>query len=118
VIAATWPDVIGLLLFTYHVWAPAVILPICVGVFANHRSPRQSRNIFIAMVSATGLTLLYRLLPWLQGEFGWSILSTSWYRLMDQLDASVFGVAVSCLVYGSLCLSTRTGPKTDLKGVP
>ena len=106
-IAATWPDVIGLLLFTYHVWAPAVILPICVGVFTKRRSARQTRNIFIAMLSATSLTLLYRLLPWLPGAFGWTILSENWRRAMSQLDASVFGVGVSCVVYGSLWLKSR-----------
>jgi len=107
-IAVTWPDIIGLLLFTYHVWAPAVILPICVGVFSRNRSAGQTRNIFIAMVSATALTLLYRLLPFLNSRFGWAIFAERWYRGMAQLDASVFGVAVSCVVYGSLWLLSRS----------
>jgi SSS family solute:Na+ symporter len=110
-IAATWPDVIGLLLFTYHIWAPAVILPICVGVFTKSRSPRQARNIFIAMVSATGLTLLYRLLPWFESQFGWTILNENWRHAVAQLDASVFGVGVSCAVYGALSIFAGPDPK-------
>jgi SSS family solute:Na+ symporter len=107
VIAATWPDIIGLLLFTYHVWAPAVILPICVGVFSRIRSQRQARHIFVTMVGATVLTLLYRLLLYLKSQFGWAILDGRIYRGMDQLDPSVFGVAISCLIYGSLWSFSR-----------
>jgi len=111
-VAVFWPDIIGLLLFTYNVWAPAVILPICVGVFSKDRSALQSRDIFIAMVAATVLTLVYRLLPFINDRFGWSLLSESLYEIMGQLDASVFGVALSCVVYGSLRL-LRASPFSD-----
>ncbi|MEJ2244931.1 MAG: hypothetical protein P8Y80_02415, partial [Acidobacteriota bacterium] len=46
-IAIIWPDIIGLLLFTYHVWAPAIILPVCIGVFTKKRSSALTRNITI-----------------------------------------------------------------------
>ena len=98
----SWPDIIGLLLFTYHVWAPAVILPICLGVFSKHRSRRQTSNVFLTMVAATALTLLYRLLPVLKDGFGWVFFGERAYRFMGELAASVFGVLVSCLVYATL----------------
>jgi SSS family solute:Na+ symporter len=112
-IAVTWPDIISLLLFTYHVWAPAVILPICVGVFSKHRSALQSRNIFITMIAATGLTSLYRLLPYLQTRFEWKLLSQDLHRAMTSLDPSVFGVATSIVVYSGLVLLSRNAPRKE-----
>jgi len=90
VVAALWRDVIDLLLFTYHLWAPAIILPVCVGVFSRTRSPVQSRNILITMVVAVIATMGYRF---------------SHYRA--QVDPSVFGVAVSLATFGVLCLVAR-----------
>jgi SSS family solute:Na+ symporter len=90
VVAALWRDVIDLLLFTYHLWAPAIILPVCVGVFSRARGPTQSRNILITMVVAVVATMGYRLSPY-QASF----------------DPSVFGVAVSLLTFGVLRLVTR-----------
>ncbi len=107
IIAVIWPDIIGLLLFTYNVWAPAVILPVCVGVFSKHRSARQTKHIFVAMVTATALTLLYRLVPFLKTHFGVAFLGDRAYDFIGQLDASVFGVGVSCLTYGALWALSR-----------
>ncbi len=110
IIAVMWPDIISLLLFTYHVWAPAVILPICVGVFSKRRSKTQTRNIFVTMIAATGLTALYRILPYLQTRFDWDILSGGLHQAMTTLDPSVFGVAASVAVYGLLTLNPARWP--------
>jgi Na+/proline symporter len=106
-VAVIWPDIIGLLLFTYHVWAPAIILPVCVGAFSKKRSSRLTRNIFITMVTATGLTMGYRGLLFLNTRGWWSPLGENVYTYLDQLDPSVFGVAVSCVVFIVLILYGR-----------
>lgn len=98
-IAIAWPDIIGLLLLTYHVWAPAVILPICVGVFSEERSPRMTNNILLTMIATSGLTVVYRLLPFLKSKFGFAVFGQPVYDAMGQLDASVFGVLTSCVIY-------------------
>ncbi len=103
-VAVIWPDIIGLLLFTYHVWAPAIILPVCVGAFSKRRSPALTRNIFITMVAATGLTMAYRGLLFLNARGWWTPLGENVYTYLDQLDPSVFGVAVSCVVFVVLIL--------------
>lgn len=90
VVAATWRSVIDLLLFTYHLWAPAIIVPVCVGIFSKSRSPGQSRNIFITMLVSVAATLFYRFSP---------------YR--EQFDPSVFGVGVSLVAYSGLSLFSR-----------
>ncbi|MBN2242136.1 MAG: sodium:solute symporter family protein [Acidobacteria bacterium] len=109
-VAAMFPDIIGLLLFTYHVWAPAIILPVCVGVFSGKRSPVLTRNIFITMVAATGLTLVYRGLLFFNARGWWSPLGDGAYAFFDQLDPSVFGVAASCAVFAALTLCRRKEP--------
>ncbi|MBN2319326.1 MAG: sodium:solute symporter family protein [Acidobacteria bacterium] len=106
-IAVIWPDIIGLLLFTYHVWAPAIILPVCVGVFSKKRSPALTRNIFITMIAATGLTLGYRGLLFLNAKDWWSPLGDDVYSCLDQLDPSVFGVTASCIVFAVLTVYGR-----------
>ena len=101
-VAVLWPDIIGLLLFTYHVWAPAVIVPVCVGAFSRHASRRQNRIILATMVLATGATLAYRLPQALQHHFGLRVLPDALLDLTVRLDPAVFGVAVSLLVFGVL----------------
>ena len=78
------------MLFTYHLWAPAIILPVCVGVFSRTRGPTLSRNILITMVVSVIATMVYRLSP---------------YRA--QVDPSVFGVAVSLVTFGLLRIVTK-----------
>jgi solute:Na+ symporter, SSS family len=90
IVAATWRDVIDLLLFTYHLWAPAIIVPVCVGIFSKSSSPAQSRNILVTMVVAIAATLAYRFSP-----------------LKARFDPSLFGVAVSLAVFTVLSLGTR-----------
>jgi len=106
-VAILWSDIIGLLLFTYHVWAPAIILPVVVGVLSKNRSKRLSRDIFVTMLVATGATLAYRGLLFLNARLDWAPLGKAAYEFMDTFDPSVFGVAVSCLVFLGLNLFLR-----------
>jgi len=116
VIAVLWPDIIGLLLFTYHVWAPAIILPVCIGVFTRKRSPRLTRNICVTMVAATALTLGYRGLVFLNTRGWWSPFAGNVYAFLDRLDPSVFGVSASCVVFAILTLFNRKNPKPRTPG--
>lgn len=81
-IAVLWSDIISMLLFTYHVWAPAIILPVCVGVLTKKRSPQLTTSILVTMLVATAATLIYRLTPY-----------------ESEVDPAVFGVLVSCVVF-------------------
>ncbi len=110
-VAVLWSDIIGLLLFTYHVWAPAIILPVCVGALWKKRSRALNRNIFITMIAATVLTLLYRALLFLKSKLEWTLFDKSTYQFMDRFDPAVFGVFVSCVVFMLLLLFARALPK-------
>jgi Na+/proline symporter len=106
-VAILWSDIIGLLLFTYHVWAPAIILPVVIGALWKRRSKALTRQIFITMISATVLTLAYRGVMALKSQFDVSIFSESTYDYMNSFDAAVFGVLVSCVVFVVLRLAGR-----------
>jgi Na+/proline symporter len=106
-VAILWSDIIGLLLFTYHVWAPAIILPVVVGAVYKGRSRHLTRNILITMLAATGLTLIYRALTYLQSKFGWFPISDSAMDFMGNFDPAVFGVAVSCIVFLILVIVSK-----------
>jgi Na+/proline symporter len=112
-IAVIWPDIIGLLLFTYHVWAPAVILPISVGALTKTRSHTLTHNIFVTMIAATGLTLGYRGILFINAGGWWSPLSETAYAFMGSLDPSVFGVLASCVVFAGLSLYSATRRKAQ-----
>lgn len=84
-IAVMWSDIIELLLFTYHVWAPAIILPVVVGVISKKRSEKLTHNIFITMVLVTVVTLIFR---------------TTDYS--ESFDPAVFGVLLSFVVFYGL----------------
>jgi Na+/proline symporter len=112
-IAVIWPDIIGLLLFTYHVWAPAVILPVCVGALSKKRSPILTRNILVTMVAATALTLGYRGILLLNSKGWWSPLGKGAYAFLDQFDPAVFGVLASCLVFAGLTLISPRGRNAE-----
>ncbi len=116
-IAVIWPDIIGLLLFTYHVWAPAVILPVCVGALTKRRSRVLTRNIFITMIAATGLTLGYRGVLFLYARKWWIPFGEDAYAILESLDASVFGVLASCVVFSGLTLFSSARSKAA-SGVP
>lgn len=98
-VAVLWADIIGLLLFTYHVWAPAIILPVVVGAIYKKRSTRLTRNIFITMLGATVITLLYRLVMFLNDKFELSLFSDKAHDIMTQFDPAVFGVGASIIIF-------------------
>ena len=75
-------DIIGILLFTYHVWAPAIIVPVVVGAISKEHSPRLTRAVFITILVAVITTFIYRATPF-----------------ADSFDPAVFGVLVSCVVF-------------------
>ncbi len=81
-IAVVQPNIIDLLLFTYHVWAPAIIVPVVVGVFTEDRSPGMIRTILWTMLVAITATFVYRTTP-----------------AAESFDPAVFGVAVSLAAY-------------------
>jgi SSS family solute:Na+ symporter len=110
-VAVLWTDIIGLLLFTYHVWAPAIILPVCIGALSKHRSSRLTVIICITMIVATLATLAYKLLLFLNTKYEWAVFSEIVYEYMEKFDPSVFGVLVSCssfLVLSSFLLFRRS----------
>jgi len=109
-VAVLWTDIIGLLLFTYHVWAPAIILPVVVGAIYKKRSTTLTRNIFITMLTATALTLIYRLFMFLNDKLDWSVFSPGTHAFMKQFDPAVFGVGVSCITFLILTLLSKLGP--------
>ena len=82
IIAVLWPDVIELLLFTYHIWAPAIIVPVVVGVLSKERSASLTRSIFGTMLIAIASTFIYKASPW-----------------SENFDPAVFGVLVATLAY-------------------
>ncbi|MBN1569412.1 MAG: sodium:solute symporter family protein [Acidobacteria bacterium] len=112
-IAIIWPDIIGLLMFTYHVWAPAVILPICIGTLTKKRSRILTRNIFITMIAATSLTLSYRGILFLYAREWWAPFGENTYAILESFDPSVFGVMASCAVFFSLTLLSSVRSKIE-----
>lgn len=89
-IAFFWPDIIGLLLFTYHIWAPGIILPIVIGAMTKKHSPQLTKAIFLTMVISVISTMVYRT-----------------FTAADSFDPAVFGVLVSILVYFIIRFSYR-----------
>ncbi|MBP8130919.1 MAG: sodium:solute symporter family protein [Candidatus Hydrogenedentes bacterium] len=112
-VAVLWPDIIGLLLFTYHVWAPAVIVPVCVGAFSPRVSRRQNRIVLLTMVLATAVTLVYRLPQVLERHLGWRVLPDALQDLTARFDPAVFGVAMSLLIFGGLTTACRVVHGTE-----
>ena len=92
-VAVLWSDIIGLLLFTYHLWAPAIILPVCVGVLTKERSAELTKAVYVTMLVASVGTLVYR---------------TTGYQ--ESFDPAVFGVALSCLCFVLLRLTWLRSP--------
>ncbi|MBD3168016.1 MAG: hypothetical protein GF307_00940 [candidate division Zixibacteria bacterium] len=111
-IAVLWSDIIGLLLFTYHLWAPAVILPVIAGAMYKERAKHIAKNIFVTMLCAVGFSMTYRLLLFLNNEFDIAVFPETIYTYMGQIDTSVFGVTVSCIVFFTLRVF-KYGTKTD-----
>ncbi|MCA1808494.1 MAG: hypothetical protein LC725_03405, partial [Lentisphaerae bacterium] len=106
-VAVLWSDIIGLLLFTYHVWAPAIIVPVCVGVFSRRRSHRQTVIILATMIIATVGTMLYRLPLMFYNNFSIEITSPRTRGFIETFDPAVFGVLVSLAAFILLSVSAR-----------
>ena len=81
-IAVKWSNIIGLLTFTYQVWAPAVIVPVVYGVFSEKRSPLLTRHVFITMLVTSLVTFAYRYTP-----------------MSKDFNAAVFGVLFSTVMF-------------------
>lgn len=90
IVAFLWSDIIELLLFTYHVWAPGIILPVVIGATTKERSKSLNVSVFVTMLVAVGATMIYRFTPY-----------------AETFDPAVFGVALSVVVFVILRLATR-----------
>jgi hypothetical protein len=84
-----------------------VVLPICVGVLSKKRSPGLTRNIFVTMIAASGLTLSYKFILFLNAKGWWSPLGENSYAFLERFDPSVFGVLASCMIFTALSLTSR-----------
>jgi len=82
VLALAVPNIIDLLLLTYSVWAPTIILPILIGVFSKKKNPTLNRNVFITMVGSIVLTIIYMI-----------------FFNNETLQPTVFGVFCSLIIY-------------------
>jgi len=90
ILALMLPNIIDLLLLTYTLWAPGIILPVVIGVFTKKKSDRLNRHIFLTMIVSTIATILY-----MNTTFG------------EIVQPSVFGVFVSCIVFFTLRQTRR-----------
>ncbi|MBN2446993.1 MAG: hypothetical protein JXO22_09720, partial [Phycisphaerae bacterium] len=104
-VAVAWSDIIGLLLLTYHLWAPAIILPVCIGSLSKQRSVWLSTRVFITMLAAVLITLVYRGLSVAASKFDRHPLGESFTAYAAQIDASVVGVSASCIVFALLTVA-------------
>lgn len=89
IVAVLWSDIIGLLVFTYHLWAPAVILPICVGALTKERSKAMNHAVFGAILTATVATAIYKYSPMTR-------------ECASKFDAAVVGTLVSAAAFAAL----------------
>jgi len=81
-IAVIWPNIIDLLLFTYHIWAPGIIVPVVVGAISKNKSSHMNKAIWITMLVSVISTLVYR-----------------WSGYSNGLDPAVFGTMVSVISF-------------------
>ncbi len=95
--ALALPNVIDLLLLTYNLWAPGIILPVLIGVFSKNRTLKHNFLIFSTMLISTTATILY--------------MNTNY---TDMVQPSVFGLGISCISYvsGRFFIKLRPGNKT------
>ena len=81
-LALLLPNIIDLLLLTYNLWAPGIIVPVIYGVFSKFKSKRLNNLIFYTMLFSTLATIVYM---------------TTGYK--ETIQPSVFGVSVSLLIF-------------------
>lgn len=103
-LALAIPDVIDLLLLTYNLWAPSIILPVIVGVFSRKTSPAQNKAIFVTMVLSMLATIAFMLTPY-----------------AEDFQPSVFGVGASIIFYvaaqGAVRLGRNSGAEEEIEPV-
>lgn len=57
-LALVLPNIIDLLLLTYTLWAPGILLPVIVGVLSKHKSVYHNNLIFTCMVTSLAGTII------------------------------------------------------------
>ncbi len=82
ILALVLPDIIDLLLLTYNLWAPGIIVPVVAGVFLKERSRALDTLILVTMAASLAATLVFMRTPW-----------------SASVQPSVFGVLFSCAVF-------------------
>jgi SSS family solute:Na+ symporter len=81
-LALILPNIIDLLLLTYSLWAPSIILPVIVGIFTKRTSKSFNNLIFIVMIFSAIATIIF--------------MNTDYKYAMQP---SVFGVVFSIIVF-------------------
>ena len=82
ILAILLPDIIDLLLITYSLWAPSIILPVLVGSFYKGKNKKMNLLILVTMVGAIVGTVIYMI-----------------FFETDVLQPSVLGVIVSVIIF-------------------
>lgn len=82
IMALVLPNVIDLLLLTYNLWAPGIILPVVFGIFSKRRSAALNNVVFTTMIVSTAATIVYMMTPF-----------------KETVQPSVVGVGASCIVF-------------------
>ncbi len=81
-LALLLPNVIDLLLLTYNLWGPGIILPVIFGVFSKQKSKSLNNIIFVTMLVSTLATIVY--------------MNTEYAEV---IQPSVFGIVLSCITF-------------------
>jgi len=81
-LALVLPDIIDILLLTYNLWAPGIIVPVLFGVFSGYRSEKLNTLVFATMLVSTTVTVIFMTLD---------------YDV--QIQPSIIGVFVSLAVF-------------------
>ena len=84
IMALLLPNIIDLLLLTYNLWAPGIIVPVVFGVFSKHKSKQLNTLVFVTMVASTLATIGY--------------MTTGYQEIVQP---SIFGLSVSCILFFS-----------------
>jgi SSS family solute:Na+ symporter len=82
-LALVLPNVIDLLLLTYTMWAPGIILPVIVGIFSKRKSPKLNLLMFFTILISVTTTMIFKGLE---------------EKFFEQ--PAVLGVIASVLIYG------------------
>jgi len=106
-IAVLNTDIIDLLLISYSVWAPGIVVPLIMGASMRSKGPAMDRVITYTMIGAVVATLLYRLVDYLHAKEILDLLSPGAYRLIADIDPSVFGCGVSLILFAVFYAALR-----------